>query len=199
MQTSQNVLIDGLSWATYESFLRDYAGYSGVRLNYDRGRLEIISPGPDHEFVSSSLDTLTQAVVEEKRRDISPYGSTTFKRADIERGFEPDACYYIEKAAEMRGRTEIDLTIDPAPELVIEVDDTSPSLDKLTLYAKIGVREIWRYRKGTVTIYGLERDAYQEREHSRAFPELNGEKLAEFVAQSARCRVGNGWEWFGNG
>lgn len=191
-QTSQSALIDRVSWATYESLLKDYAGYSGVRINYDRGKLEIMTPGPDHEFVSSSFDTLTQVTAAAERRDITPLRSTTFKRKDLERGFEPDSCFYIEHAAKMRGKKEIDLNVDPAPELVVEVDDTSPSLDKMPIYAKVGVREVWRYRKGKVTIYGLENALYEERENSLAFPEMNRAQLEAFIAQSLTLPR---WEW----
>ena len=192
IQPSQSVIIDRLSWATYESLLKDYAGYSGVRINYDRGRLEIMAPGPDHEFVSSSFDTLTQVAAAAERRDVTPLRSTTFKRVDLERGFEPDSCFYIEHAARMRGKKEIDLSVDPAPELVVEVDDTSPSLDKMPIYAKVGVREVWRYKKEKVTIYGLENDGYQEREFSLAFPDMSREQLETFIAQSHTIPR---WEW----
>lgn len=187
-QPSQSVILPGISWATYESLLKDYAAFAGVRLNYDRGKLEIMTPGPEHENFSRKIEDAAAAIAEAQERDIEPYGSMTFKRADIERGFEPDSCFYIERAEEMRDRKVIDLSVDPAPELVIEVDDTSPSLQKLPLYASVGVREVWRYKNGKITIYGLDDGAYSERENSLAFPELSRTKLEEFIEQSRTMR-----------
>jgi Uma2 family endonuclease len=184
----QTVTMFDISWRTYTSLLEDYAGYGGVRINYDRGTLEIRCPGAGQEYVNRCMEGVAAAIVEEWDGDITKFGSTTFKREDLERGFEPDSCFYISAAAEMRTRTEIDLRSDPAPDLVIEIDDTSSSLDKLALYAAIGVREVWRYRNGTITMYALDGDAYAERAESLAFPALTPALLAGFVAESRTLR-----------
>jgi Uma2 family endonuclease len=187
-EPGQVLTLRDVSWRTYESLLQDYAGFSGVRLTYDRGLLEIMTPGPDHEYTNLTFEHFVSEVATEQERDISSYGSTTFRREDLERGFEPDSCFYIEHAETMRGRTEIDLLVDPAPELVIEIDDTSSSLDKLGLYARVGVREVWRYRASEVTIYGLEGENYQERENSVAFPTLTANRIAQFIAEARTMR-----------
>jgi Uma2 family endonuclease len=191
LEPGPTTTLHNVSWQTYESLLRDYSEFSGVHVNYDRGVMEIMTPGPEHENFNRQIETMMLAIGEEQERDMEPYGSMTFKRADLERGFEPDSCFYIEHAAQMRGKSVIDLAIDPAPELVVEVDDTSPSLNKLPLYASIGVREVWRYKDGKITIYGIdERNVgqYQEREYSIAFPELNGLQIEEFMSQARTSR-----------
>jgi Uma2 family endonuclease len=187
-ETGQTTVLPHVSWKTYESLLGDYAGYSGVRLTYDRGVLEVRRPDSESEQLNRSIEAIASTVAVEQDRDIAPYGSTTFRRADLERGFEPDSCFYLEHAAEMRGRTEVDLTVDPAPELVVEIDDTSSSLDKLPLYARLGVREVWQYANGAARIYGLDGTEYTLRDSSRAFPALTTAILNDLITQSRTMR-----------
>jgi len=92
-------------------------------------------------------------------------------------GFEPDTCFYIQSAQRIHGKDEIDLAVDPPPDLVIEIDITHPSLDKLPIYAAIGVPEIWRYDGHTVTLVILQEGAYIAREESVAFPRLTRQVL----------------------
>jgi Uma2 family endonuclease len=191
-EPNQRVLLPGVSWATYQSLRNDYAGFRGVRINYDRGTLEIVTPGFDHEGVNRNIEDIASTIADVQDRDTVLAGSTTFKREDLERGFEPDSSFYFEHTDEIRGKRVLDLAVDPAPDLVIEVDSTSLSLDKLPLYASVGVREIWRYREGQMTIFGLQTEAgnatYTEREFSIAFPALSRQTLEELVAQSWTLR-----------
>jgi Uma2 family endonuclease len=112
-------------------------------------------------------------------------GSTTFKRGDIGLGFEPDASFYIENEERVRGKPRIDLYEDPPPDLVIEVDITSPSLDKFPIYARLGVHEVWRYDGTRATIFALGDGEYVEAGESAALPPLTSEVLTHFIAESA--------------
>ena len=111
-------------------------------------------------------------------------GSTTYRRGDIGRGFEPDASFYIRNEERIRGKPRIDLSVDPPPDLVIEVDITSPSLDKFPIYARLGVHEVWRYDGTRATIFLLEEGEYVEAGESVALPSLTSDVLTLFVEES---------------
>lgn len=190
-----------VGWETYERILADHANRSLPRFTYDRGLLEIMSPGTLHERTNRSLATLVEVVAEELGIDILNVGSMTFKREDLQRGFESDSCFYIGNEARVREREQIDLAVDPPPDLVIEIDVTSPSLPRLPIYAAMGVPEIWRYEAdgARVVVLVLGADAYEEAAKSGALPLLTGEVLSRFVAESralprtAWLRAVRGW------
>ena len=116
--------------------------------------------------------------------NIDSLGSTTFRREDIDRGFEPDSCFYIQNAARVRGKKRIDLSSDPPPDLVIEIDITSPSLDKFPIFAQAGVPEVWRFDGGQLTIYELAAGEYLERDASIAFPTVAAADITTFIKES---------------
>ena len=111
-------------------------------------------------------------------------GSTTFRREDLERGFEPDSCFYIQNEEQVRGKDRIDLAVDPPPDLVIEIDIISPSFSKLPIYAQIGVPEVWRYDGTRAAIFLLEEGEYVEAGESVALPSLTSDVLTHFVEES---------------
>jgi Putative restriction endonuclease len=117
-QTEQRVIIRFVSWTTYEHLLADLANQSSTRLTYDRGLLEIMCPLPEHEEWNRTIALLVEVLAEERRVDVRNFGSTTFRRADLARGFEPDSCFYIQHEADISGKSTIDLTVDPPPDLV---------------------------------------------------------------------------------
>src|SRR6266566_7352943 len=135
-QPAQRVIVHSVSWTTYEHLLADLSNQSSTRLTYDRGMLEIMCPLPEHEEWNRTIALLVEVLAEEMRIDVRNFGSTTFRRADLARGFEPDSCFYIQHEADISGKSTIDLTVDPPPDLVIEVDVTSGSLDKFPIYAQ---------------------------------------------------------------
>jgi Uma2 family endonuclease len=188
----QRVTLHGIQWETYERLLKDLEDSSAPRLTYDRGVLEIMSPLPVHEANNRNLQMIAEIIAEEWNINIENLGSMTMKRHDIERGFEPDSCFYIRNADQVAGRPRIDLEAgDPAPDLVIEVDFTSPSLAKLPLYAEMGVSEVWRLsgtRDSHLSILVLEENQYREKEQSAAFPRLSREQLATFVTRKGTMR-----------
>src|SRR5579885_1128764 len=143
--TSGLMILYDVRWTTYEQLLADHEGRSSPRFTFDCGTLEITSPSAEHEKCNRTIALFVEILAEELKIDIEDFGSTTFRRSDLARGFEPDSCFYIKNEVLIRGKQEIDLSIDPPPDLVIEIDLTSRALDKLSLYAQIGVPEIWRY------------------------------------------------------
>jgi Uma2 family endonuclease len=115
-----------VSWETYERLLAEHEEGSGTRFTYDGGILEILVPSARHEKPNHILASLVEVLTEEMALNIERLGSTTLKRPDLLKGFEPDSCFYIQHADAILDKDEIDLTVDPPPDLVIEIDITSP-------------------------------------------------------------------------
>ncbi len=184
----QRVVLHNISWNTYERLLADHENNSAPRLTYDRGELEIMSPSPEHEKFNRRIAQLVLAVAEELDIEAEDLGSTTFRREDLERGFEPDSCFYIQSEEQVRGKARIDLAVDPPPDLVIEIDITSPSFSKLPIYAQIGVPEIWRYDEARMKILTLEGTDYAETAESIVLPPVTSDVLTDFVEKSKATR-----------
>jgi Uma2 family endonuclease len=180
----QRVVLRNVSWETYEGLLAGQEDSSAPRFTYDRGTLEIMSPLPEHEEVNRALASLVENVAVEWRVSFRNLGSTTFRREDLARGFEPDSCFYLRNAERMRGKARIDLTLDLPPDLVIEIEISHPSLDKLSIYAALGVPEVWRYEGGWLAILILEGGAYEEREESLGLPGVTTAALSDLLRES---------------
>ena len=179
-----DVVLYDVSWRTYESLLNDFVDRSSPRLSYAQGTLAIKSPTKQHEEFNRVLALLVDTASDELGLDVQSLGSTTFRREDLGRGFEPDSCFYFAKAAHVRGKDKVDLSIDPPPELVIEIDITSSSLPKDTIYATLGVPEVWRY-DGNVLRIGLLVDGnYVESKESAVISLLTADALSRFVQLS---------------
>jgi Uma2 family endonuclease len=177
----QCVIVAGVSWNTYTCLLADFEESSGTRIAYDQGTLEIMAPSFNHEHVADLLADVVKAVAEARELDCVPAGSTTFKREDVERGFEPDASFYLQHAAAVRGRTAIDLDIDPPPDVIIEIDLSHPSMDKFPIYAAIGVPEVWRYDGQQVHILRRADVIYTEVTDSAILPGVTSVHLMQWV------------------
>ncbi len=184
----QRVVLHNLSWKTYDRLLEEVSECSSLRLTYDRGTLEIMSPSEEHEELNRSLAYLVEALVTELDLDSRSLGSATFRREDLDRGFEADSCFYIQNASRVAGKRKLDLTTDPPPDLVVEVGLTSSAVDKLDIYANLGVPEVWRCRAYAVRILRLVSGRYEESLSSLAFPFLTAEKLSELLSQGRNVR-----------
>ena len=177
------VVVSNVRWETYESLLADLSDCSAPRLTYDRGELEIMSPTPKHEKVNRAIEILVSTLAAEMQIEVASLGSTTFKREDIERGFEPDSCFYCKNEMRIRGKEQLDLTVDPPPDLVFEVDITSSSIDKQSLFAQFGVPELWRYDGQAIQILVLAAGSYQSSARSMMLPFLTTDVLTDFVVE----------------
>lgn len=180
----QRVILYNVSWETYERLLADLKDSSVPRMTYDRGTLEIMSPSSEHERYNRTAAQIVEELAVEMNINFDSLGSTTFRREDIDRGFEPDSCFYIQNAAAVRGKKRIDLTIDPPPDLVIEIDITSPSLDKFPVFARVGVPEVWRFDGSRLAIYELVEGDYREQETSLVFPTVTAADVTAFIKES---------------
>jgi Uma2 family endonuclease len=125
-----------------------------------------------------------EVVAEALQIDVEGLGSTTFRREDLQRGFEPDVCFYIQNAARIRGKADLDLTVDPPPDVVIESDFTSPSLAKFPLFAQLGVPEVWRFNASRWQMFRLLQEEYVEQAESAALPGLTAAMVTELLDES---------------
>ena len=175
--------VDDVPWEEYENLLADLGEGYAVRIFYDRGRMEIMAPASAHEKPKSIVHTLVTALRDELDIDVESLGSTTLKKEMKARGAEPDDCFYIQNAALVIGKNDVDLNCEPAPDLVLEIDRTSSSLNRFTIYAALGVPEIWRVVGYEVEFHLLTGDRYERSLTSRAFPFLTAEALSEFLTQ----------------
>jgi Uma2 family endonuclease len=205
----QRLVLGSVPWRSYQRLLRIFDDRH-LRITYDRGALEIMTLSPEHERFKCLLGYLVLVLVEELGWNMASFGSMTFRRKKHRRGLEPDQCYWIQSEPMVRGKDKIDLRRDPAPDLVIEVDWTHSSLDRLAIFAVLLVPEVWRFDGQDLRVYLLGPDGrYAESERSRGFPFLSITELARFVARRSnqsetdvvrefrawvRLRVAAGWQ-----
>lgn len=182
------IVFHSLPWQGYQQILQALPQGRAARLIYDRGTLEIAMPSELHEFTKELIGLFIRVLVVELGLNLKTLGSTTLDREDLDRGAEPDNAYYIQNQPLVAGR-RVDLATDPPPDLVVEVDITHTDMDKLSLYAALGVPEFWRYNGETWHIYQLQSEAYQEVEHSPTFPQIPKELLCQFLAQAQQNEV----------
>lgn len=176
-------VLRGISWDTYESILRDHEDRSAPRFTYDRGTLEIMSPMVIHDRYKVLFEYFVAVLAEEAGTEIYGLGSTTFKREELERGFEPDACFYIAHIAEVHGKDRLDMAVDPPPDLVIEIDITHSSLDKLSIFRSMGVPEVWRYDGERLEFRFATSDGYELQPRSHWLPMLYADALAVLLRE----------------
>jgi Uma2 family endonuclease len=180
----QCLLLSGVDWRTYSRLLWVFAERPGVRLTYDRGELEIMSPSLEHDDDGRFLGVLVFVLTEELGMPLKHGGSTTLRRRLRQRGIEADECFWIANAHRMAGRRRLDLRTDPPPDLAIEVDVTHSSLDRLAIYGALGVPEVWRLDGDTLTFHVLGAGrAYAVAAASRSFPLVAPADLVGFLQQ----------------
>jgi Uma2 family endonuclease len=175
-----SVVINDISWDLYQKLLKA-VGEQTLRLTYDDGVLEIISPLSEHEKYKKMIGRLIEALSVELEIPISAYGSTTFKRRSLKSGLEPDECYYVQREREMRWNKRIDLKRDPPPDLVVEVDLSYRTVDKRRIYAQMRTPEIWSYDSGNLEFLHLKRGKYEARATSLAFPFLKPSDIQRYI------------------
>lgn len=178
----QRIQLSGISWQTYEQLLAELSDRR-LRLTYYRGNLEIVVPSPEHEFYKSIMGRFVETLAEELEVKIYPLGSTTFKRPELS-GAEPDECFYIQNLRLVQGKKRLDLNEDPPPDLVVEIDLTSSSENRLPVYADLGVLEVWRYDGKILKIYKLQNQQYVQTSESLAFTGVAIAEIDRFLQQA---------------
>ncbi|MFB8789587.1 MAG: Uma2 family endonuclease [Potamolinea sp.] len=178
------VVLRKVSWQTLKALMTDVGDDRAWRIAYDQGVLEIRMPLTKHEEPKRLIESFVEAVVDELEIELRSLGALTLEREDLSRAVEPDSCFYIQNEALVRNREEINLANDPPPDLVLESDYTSSSLNKLTIYTSIGVPELWRYNNQTLQVYQLVEEKYQLTDKSVAFPFLPIAEIPSLIEQS---------------
>ena len=177
-------VLHDVSWETYEQLLSDYQDRSTPRLTYDQGELEIMSPSLPHEEVSQILALLINVICEERDINVKDLGSTTHKRKDLLKGLEPDGCFYIQNVDAIANARDLDLNRYPPPDLVIEVDFSSPTIPKLPIYAAMGVPEIWLWNGDDAKFLRLAREGYLPVDESIGLPGVFAADVTRHVNDS---------------
>src|SRR3989454_9874512 len=170
-----------VSWEDYEQLLKDLVDRPGVRVSYDEGRLEIMSPLPEHEEYKDSVYSMVRVFAEVHGIELETRGSATWKRPSLRKGSEPDTCFYVANATRIIGRRQIDLELDPPPDVVVEIDTTNESLSKFPIYSALGVSEIWRYDGKRAYMYKLARQSYSQVPESPSLRGLTADMITDFL------------------
>ena len=177
------VVLKGVSWPTFQALLADVGDDRAWRIAYDNGVLEIRRLYQEQEVPVIMLACFVNAIADELEIDVMHVGALLLEREDLSRAIEPDTCFYIQNEALVRSR-DIDLETDPPPDLAVESDYSNSSLNKFTIYAALGVPELWRYRRQTLEVYQLVDGKYESVAQSVAFPFLPIAEIPGFIEQS---------------
>lgn len=181
----QTVVLENISWDEFETILEDLGESRGSRIAYDHGKLEIMTPLPEHEVNKEYISDFVKVLLEELDIEFCPLGSTTFKNQAMFKGIEPDSCFYIKNEAAVREKYRLDLTIDPPPDLALEIDITNRSHPEI--YQSLGVPELWQYKRGELKFLLLVDGKYVDSKTSANFLEF---PLLEVIPQYlTQCRT----------
>jgi Uma2 family endonuclease len=186
------VILKGVSWSTFKALLADVGDDRAWRIAYDGGVLEIRMPHLEHEVPKGLIESFIEATADELEIEVMKAGSLTLEREDLTRAVEPDTCLYIQNEASVRGKRNISLPGDLPPDLAIESDYTNSSVNKDSIYAALGVPELWRYRRESLQIYQVVEGKYEKCDSLRdsfasrslAFPFLPVAEIPGFIEQS---------------
>lgn len=185
---TQSVVLYNQNWDFYQRMLAEQEDASSPRLTFNQGTLEIKVASTQHEQINRSAARLFETIAEEFGIDYVNTGSTTFDREDLQRGFQPDSSFYIQNADQIRGKLRINLSVDPPPDLVLEIDITHPSLNKLPIFAALGIPEVWRFSDDVLIILKLDGGEYHEQIESNALPGVTSDQLTKLLKDSVQMK-----------
>ncbi|BAZ50173.1 hypothetical protein NIES4103_27870 [Nostoc sp. NIES-4103] len=182
VKPGQQMLLKDISWQQLENILAELEGRSAIRISYSNGWLEIMVPLPEHEKDKELIGDLVKILLDQLQIDFEPFGSTTLKNEQMQQAVEPDTSFYIQNQAVVIGKNRLDLTVDPPPDLAIEIDITSRT--RFENYEILGVPELWRYTQQGLEIYLLQDGKYIKSQSSPNFPNIPIVELVnEYVQQ----------------
>jgi Uma2 family endonuclease len=164
-------VLENVRWETFLELAEQRRG-SVPRMTFDEGVLEMMSPKRQHENIGRLIGRMIETYSEVLEIEIQSVASTTFKRKELKKAFEADESYYVQHAEQIRPKEEIDLTVDPPPDLVIEVEITSSAIMKLKLFAAMGVPEVWRHDGDRMEMFVLQGGQYNAVDSSQALTGL---------------------------
>jgi Uma2 family endonuclease len=176
------MVLENVRWETYVT-LADARRGSVPRMTYSEGVLEMMSPKRKHEHISSLIGRMIETYSEIKGIEILSMASVTVKRSDLQKAYEADESYYVTNMAQVLKKEELDFEVDPAPDLVVEVELTSPAIDKMELFATMQVREVWRHDGTAVQFYRLVNGQCECIPESLELPGLDSALINRFLDQ----------------
>jgi Uma2 family endonuclease len=190
--SEQRVVLDKISWQKFENLLAELGAERATRFAYYRGRMEMMNPHEEHERYRKLIESLLLVLADETYLKVVGFNTALLQQPELQCAIEPNACFYISHAPQMLGRTNPDLSHDPVPDLVLDIAFTSSTLEKLPIYAALGIPEVWCYTSNNsnpvleqqLTIYQLQNQQYFTSETSLAFNFLTAARVLEFIEQS---------------
>ncbi|MDF5729040.1 MAG: Uma2 family endonuclease [Rhizonema sp. PD38] len=177
-------VLPNITWQTFKTMLAEMGNERNFRLAYDNGTVEIMTPLMPHENSNRIIEGFVVALCEELGLEQRRSGSLTLTRDDLEKGGEPDSSYYIQNESIVRGKENIDLATDPPPDLVLEVEYSRSSVNKLTLYAAMGIPEFWRFTGSILRVYTLSDGRYNEVQTSPTFSTVAVKEIPRFIQEA---------------
>jgi Uma2 family endonuclease len=177
------VIFHDVPWEEYEELLAQVGEAPGLRISYDDGTLKVLTLSSEHEKYTRFIEKLVTLLSLRLEIRILSFGSATMKKSKRRKGNEPDCCFYVQTAAALGKRIKLDFAVDPPPDVAVEVDVHHASQEKFSIYAALGVPEIWRFDGQQLFIHMWQEDQYVEAEVSRALPMLTSRILTEYLTR----------------
>ncbi len=181
LEKTRGVVLRNVSWDSYVEMADRIQEVSPAHINFDRGAFEIMTVSLQHENLKRILSMILDHLMNDLDIEYLVAGSTTFRRKDLQRGAEPDDCYYIRHAETMRGKKSVDLAFDPPPELALEIGVSHSSVDRMGIFAAIGVQEVWLYANSDLQIFILRHGTYVVTPVSQALPRVEANEIAKLI------------------
>jgi len=181
VMAAEHVLLHDVSWKEYDT-LCDLFAERHIFLTYDQGDLEIRMPSAEHDRIGYLFDNILGYVTRYLGILIDGVGSATLRKKIKSRGLEPDRGFYVSHAKEVLGKKQLDISVDPPPDLAIETDIASSSIPRMPIYAALEVPEVWRWDGQSLRFYLLQGDGYLEVAVSTALPRLTSELVAQWLS-----------------
>jgi Uma2 family endonuclease len=189
--TEKRVTLSGVSWQAFGELLDELGVNRVVRLTYDRSKLEMMTPLEEHDRCNRLIESLILVVADELYLKIHSLGSVLLTLPEVGRAIQPEAAYSLNEVR-LTKRAEMDMSQVAPPDLAIEIAITQGKLDRFSMYASMGVPELWFYMttvgdevlKGNLQMFQLQGDRYVETANSKLFPALPGKRVLEFMEQS---------------
>jgi len=186
LRPGEPLILQGLTWQDYLAISESLADRR-FRISFADNEMEILMPSMIHEFWADLLGDLIKALAAEFKIPVISLRSMTWTREDLEKAVEPDNCYYLTSAPRMLGKTTVDLAVDPPPDLAIEIEVSRGSGRQLSIYAAMGVPEVWRCDTEEVTVHQLTAEGdYEVSPHSRYFPRMPMNEFTRFIGMRDR-------------
>jgi Uma2 family endonuclease len=209
LSDEQRFCVAAIDFPTYVA-IADLLGERHIRATYAGGVLELMTLSQEHEHLKTLIGAFIETLVVERDIDMKPGGFMTLRRVDLERGIEADECYWIANEAAVRHVKEFDFAKDPPPDLAVEVEISRSSLDRMDIYRRLRVPEVWRCDADGIHFEVLSDDGqYEPSERSKAFaflrsdslygvltavPDLSRTKLLQYFRTWIREQIEGGWQ-----